>query len=628
MLDAERNYTVHDQELLAIVDSCKKWRHNILSLSQPLEIITDHKNLEHFVTRKELNQRQIRWMEFLGELPYTITFRKGADNGAADALSRLSEYKFTSTPKIDAIVKNPYSLLELTTLSASNDAEFQTCLKESLLQDDTWKLLVDHFCGKSVTLPPRILQHLDQYEYIDDLLYFDGRAVVGNNKDLRKQIAQQFHDTPSGGHSGRDRTYLAARRDFFWPGMKRFMAHYVRTCEKCRRTKLLRQKPYGLLEPLPIPSKPWESISMDMITDLPESEGHDSIFVVVDRLTKMAVFCPIRKDYTAEDIAEVFMRRVYLDHGLPADIVSDRGSIFLSSFWKTILEGCRITGKHSTAFHPQTDGQTERVNQELEQYLRVYTSAQQDDWASILHWAQFHYNNTVSASTGQSPFYLNYGFHPTTHFLIPPRGRSVPGEERMKVIIDNIEEAKAALTLAQESQAKYYNKHHSRVPFKVGDQVYLSTRNLRSTLLKAKLGPRFVGPYKIIKQIGNNAFKLELPQGSRFHNVFHASLLQPYEKSTIDRPTYKPEPLVEGEEVLYYVDEIMDAKRMQGTVKYHTSWLGYGEEDNTWEPLSSFDKKPNLIRNFYQRFPRRPRPKGLEKFLANAEREEGDDVRV
>ncbi len=201
-------------------------------------------------------------------------------------------------------------------------------------------------------------------------------------------------------------------RDFWWPQMWKTVKDYVTTCDTCSRSKIPRHRPYGLLQPLPIPETPWTSISMDFIVDLPPSKTFDSIFVVVDRLTKIAHFIPCHKTVTGEETARLFIDNVYRLHGLPNDIISDRGTQFTSKFWQSLFKILGVDIKLSSAYHPQTDGQTERVNQVLEQYLRCTINYHQDNWVDLLPLAEFAYNNTLQGSTQQTPFFANYGHHP------------------------------------------------------------------------------------------------------------------------------------------------------------------------------------------------------------------------
>ena len=218
---------------------------------------------------------------------------------------------------------------------------------------------------------------------------------------------------PTAGHPGRAKTIALIKRDFFWRKPKLFVQDYISSCMRCARNKPRRHSPHGLLEPLPVAQRPWSSISMDHIEQLPLSGGYDAILVIICRFTKYGLFLPTHTTSTSRDLAILFLAWVFSKHGLPDEIISDRGSRFVSKFWKTVTSKLNIKRKLSTAYHPETDGQTERVNQTLERYLRIYCAYQQNDWHEWLPLAEFSYNNSDHSSTGLSPFMANYGYHPS-----------------------------------------------------------------------------------------------------------------------------------------------------------------------------------------------------------------------
>lgn len=231
------------------------------------------------------------------------------------------------------------------------------------------------------------------------------------------ELLNIYHDSPVAGHWGQAKTCELISRHYTWSNMRRYINRYIANCPTCIRSRQPRQEPQGHLLPLAIPESPWSSISMDFIVGLPPStNGYTCIWVVVDRLTKMAHFIPCKETINSEGLAHLFLDNIFRLHGLPTSIISDRGSIFTSRFWQSLLSLLKIKSCMSTAFHPQTDGQTERINSILEQYLRSYLNYQQDDWVSLLAIAEFSYNNTVQSSIRHSPFEANYGFHPRFTF--------------------------------------------------------------------------------------------------------------------------------------------------------------------------------------------------------------------
>jgi transposase InsO family protein len=286
------------------------------------------------------------------------------------------------------------------------------------------------------------------------------------------KVLHDHHDSLAAGHFGFRKTLKAIKQQYWWPNQFKFIKEYVQSCDTCTRAKSTHHKPYGLLQPLPIPQGPWQSISMDFITDLPLSNGFDSILVVVDRFTKMAHFIACNKAILAKETADHILQQVIKLHGLPKDIISDRGPQFASKFWARLFELLGTKINLSTAFHPQTDGQTERTNQTLEQYLRCTVDYQQDNWSKLLYTAEFAYNNSLHASTGQTPFFSNYGYHPRMNASLPLQS-TIPAAEDITNQLQDVQKVlKRTLEEAQKNSKKFADKKRQAHPkFKIGDKV-------------------------------------------------------------------------------------------------------------------------------------------------------------
>jgi len=251
--------------------------------------------------------------------------------------------------------------------------------------------------------------------------------------------------------------------------MRETIKQYVKNCDICQRTKVVRHAPYGLMKPNEAPDRPWKSISIDFITDLLLSEGSDAVLIVIDRLTKMAHFVPSTKDMNARQFQETFMSERFRLHGQPRDIITDRGSIFTSDLWKETTKKLGIEKRLSMAFHPQTDGQMERTNSTLEQYLRAYVNYEQDDWKELLPMAEFAYNNGYQESTKHTPFFANYGTNPEYQAI----GHLIQGKttspEDMSQLHDTLQ---AEMTEAQIRQKEYYDAQRKPDPnIQQGDMV-------------------------------------------------------------------------------------------------------------------------------------------------------------
>ena len=284
--------------------------------------------------------------------------------------------------------------------------------------------------------------------------------------------------------------------------------------------------------PNSIPEKPWTHISADFITKLPLAQGYDSILVVVDRLTKIVHFIPTTEKMSAEGLARLFRDNVWKLHSLPKSIISDRGPQFAAGLMRELNEMLGIKSKLSTVFHPQTDRQTKRINQELEQYLRMFIDHRQEQWSEWLGTAEFAYNNKVHSSTRISPFKANYGQDPRIGFKERKKGKYMGAEKFMEKMKEIQEEAKAGLRKAQKDMRKYADRKRSDTEeYKVGDLVMLSTKDLKYQMVgrrTEKLTERFVGPYKIKKIVLSNAVELELPSTVKIHPVVNVSRIHRY----------------------------------------------------------------------------------------------------
>jgi hypothetical protein len=394
--------------------------------------------------------------------------------------------------------------------------------------------------------------------------------------------------------------------------MAQSVKRYVRSCDSCQRNKPSNQRPLGLLTPLRVPTDRWEQITMDFIVQLPRTnQGYDSIVVFVDRLSKRVHLAPTTTTASAVEIARIFFDVVFRHHGLPATIISDRDPKFTSRFWKTLfsLLGTRIS--LSTAFHPETDGQTERMNRTLEDMLRALVNYRQNDWDTWLTAAEFAINNSKQSSTGFSPFYLDTG---RTPIITGPLTGSTTTPSQVAFADKFIEEmrsalriAKDALLKAQDHQMEYANKKRRPGTFNVGDLVLLSSTNIcpnQSTQRPSKkLLPKYLGPFKVEQKVSSVTYKLNLPPSMRIHPVFHISLLKPYHANPTDFPdrTQSPPPPIyvdDSDTPEFEVEFILDKRCYRRQTQYLVKWAGYPEHDATWVPISNLKNAREAITEF------------------------------
>lgn len=393
--DPERNYDIYDKELLAIIRALDEWRHFLEGAHQQFEIWTDHKNLQYFRTAKKLNRRQARWSLFLSRFDFMLHHRPGKTAGNPDALSRQPNHVPEGQDNMDVTLLKPEWFSRIASMRGHVEVQG---VGDDLLSD----------IGKDQAREEIALKALGRrdpkWNTEGNLLLYKGLVYVPPTLALRRRVMQEHHESQFAGHPGQAKTLELITRNYWWPSMKKDVQHYVKTCVPCQRTKTFPAKPSGYLQPNAIPQVPWEHISVDMITGLPESLTYNAILVVVDRFSKMIRLIPTTDHLSSEGLARLFRDHVWKLHGFPVKVISDRGTQFASQFMQALHELLGSKAALSTAYHPQTDGQTERVNQDVEQFLRLFTNDKQDDWADWLAIAEFTYNNRVHSATKQSPF--------------------------------------------------------------------------------------------------------------------------------------------------------------------------------------------------------------------------------
>lgn len=555
-------------------------------------------------SKPNLSRRQIRWAEELQRYNFDWLYQKGKDN-IADPLSRLPSADIKAT--LQAVTRrkttennknrgNKHSPAEHEESTPESDVDTADVMSPSPLLDRI-KEAYQHDPWIKNTNNTRAFTHKA------GLWWHDGKLVVPNDPGIKADILREAHDALYSGHFGFEKTLKNIKRYYWWPLVYTEAKKYCRTCDSCQRMKASNRKPAGPLQPLPIPERNWESVSLDLITDLPATpRGHDTVVVFVDRLSKMTHFAPCKKTVTATELAEIFLREVVRLHGFQKNLVMDRDTRFTSQFFQDV---CRMFGTKlnmSTAFHPQTDGQTERMNRILEDALRHYVSPTQTDWDLYLTPLEFAVNNSVQESTKETPFTLNYGFDPSSPLNLDLQVKSGSAQDMAKQLQQRLADAKLAIQKAQNRQRQQANKKRDFAMYNTGDLVLLNTKNFRfkSTGVR-KLMPRWCGPFKVEKAIGLVAYRLELPPNLRMHNVFHVSLLKQYHKDT--RSVLPPPPELIDDSLEHEVDSILDhrdTKQGDKTIReYLVQWKGYGPEYNLWEPEDNLENCPILLKEYW-----------------------------
>ncbi|KAL4037249.1 hypothetical protein IC575_000837 [Cucumis melo] len=562
----ECNYPTHDLELAAVVLALKIW--------EKCHIFTDHNSLKYIFDQKELNLRQRRWLELIKDYDCTIEYHPGKANVVADALSRKSRLPKSALCGIRVALLNE--------LRGS---------KAVVTTEDSGSLLA---------------QFQVEFELrTDGAIVKQERLCVPNISELKNAILEEAHSSAYAMHPGSTKMYRTLKKTYWWSGMKQEIAEYVDRCLICQQVKPVRQRPGGFLNPLPVPEWKWEHITMDFLFGLPRtSSEHDGIWVIVDRLTKMTRFIPIKMTSRLDQLARLYVDKIVSQYGVPVSIVSDRDPRFTSKFWPSLQKAMGTGLKFKTSFHPQTDGQSERTIQTLEDMLRACVLQLKGSWDTHLPLMEFAYNNNYQSSIGMAPYEALYGRPCRTPVCWNEVGeRKLVGPELVQITTNNIKLIRENLRITQDRQKSYADKRRKNLEFQVGDQVFLKLSPWRGVILfgrKGKLSPRYIGPYQITERVGPAAYRLELPiELARIHDVFHVSMLRKY----IPDPSHvlQAQP-VELKEDLSYVEEpvqILDRKeqvlRNKTIPLIKVLWRHHGAEEATWEPEFQMKKRYSIL---------------------------------
>ncbi|KAG1962189.1 retrotransposable element [Pimephales promelas] len=540
---SERNYDVGNRELLAIRLALGEWRQWLEGATIPFVVWTDHRNLEYIRSAKRLNARQARWALFFARFEFVISYRPGSKNTKPDALSRLFD-----SPEVPI---DPEGILPKGRVVGATIWGIERQVKRAL----------------SHTPAPRACP----------------RGLLFVPVPTRLAVLQWAHSAKLAGHPGVRGTLASIRQRFWWPTRERDTRRFVAACSVCAQTKSGNSPPAGLLRPLPIPSRPWSHIALDFVTGLPASAGKTIILTVIDRFSKAAHFIPLAKLPSAKETAQIIVENVFRIHGLPTDIVSDRGPQFTSQFWR---EFCRLIGASvslSSGFHPQSNGQAERANQTVGRILRSLSFRNPASWSEQLPWAEYAHNSLPSSATGLSPFQSSLGYQPPL-FSSQLADSNVPSAQAFVQRCERTwRRVRSALCRYRAQTVRAANKRRTKSPrYCCGQRVWLSTLNLPLKTTSRKLTPRFIGPFRIAQIVSPVAVRLVLPRYlRRVHPVFHVSCVKPVIRAPIRSPS--PPIRVEGAPI-YRVRKILDMRPQGRGHQFLVDWEGYGPEERSWVP--------------------------------------------
>jgi hypothetical protein len=565
--------SIYEKECLAILFAVEHWRPYL----QHGEFIikTDHQSLTHLDDQRLSTPWQQKALTKLLGLQYKIQYKQGSENRVADALSRR--------PNMDQDTANAH----LNTVSMSTiTPDWLLQVTQGYDQDPTAKKILTQLA---------VGGQLAHYTITQGVIRYKGRIWLGSNQEMHQKVMSALHDSAVGGHSGFPVTYRRIKSNFAWPGMKHQIREFVQGCQICQQAKPERVKYPGLLLPLPVPKQAWQTVSLDFISGLPPTGKGNCILVVVDKLSKYAHFMILKHPFTALTVAKTFLSEVYRLHGLPTAIISDRDPIFTSRLWQELF---RLTGTQlclSSSYHPQSDGQTERVNQCLETYLRCFVHSCPRQWPMWLSLAEFWYNTCHHSSLGKSPFEVLYGHLPTQVGLVAAEQCEVPDlqqflEDRQKVL----QQVRMHLQRAQARMKRQADQGRTERSFSVGDQVFLKLQPYCQSSIterqNQKLSFRFFGPYAIKRQINHVAYELALPAGSSIHPVFHVSQLKAVIRSRIPVSPVLPDLSHNLQVPVVVLDTRL--RRQAGKVQNQLliQWSGWHPTLATWEGESDIKR--------------------------------------
>jgi Integrase zinc binding domain/RNase H-like domain found in reverse transcriptase/Integrase core domain/Chromo (CHRromatin Organisation MOdifier) domain len=620
---AETAYWPTELETSALVFAVKKTRHLVEANDFPTVIYSDHVAVKHIahstslktVSPERANMRLIRASQYLSQFRLDVRYRPGKDNIPADALSRIKHVEttadiFTVSSDIIPSQDRPAGAHSTIQMDADFIHEWSTALKEDKHYRTIYSELYDKLDDQSQSESYRWIMKLVQgYPLLFVQKGSDGlRACIPS--DLVKRVMQTAHDRD---HPGIENSFARIRDHFYMPGLSSVVREYISTCPECARKRTVRHKPYGNLQPIAPPVNPFDTITIDFIVKLPESGGYDSILTITDKVSRAVIFAPGKETWTAVEWADVLLDAVTRRWGVPSTIISDRGSVFVSELWRNLFKKLGVSLLFSTAYHPQTDGQSEATNQYLQTVLRFFVNERQDDWADFLGEAEFIINNATSSSTKMAPNEILFGFK--LRDPITALGQQIAAGTSNNSHLETAPirrtmaraQAEDASRHASYHMARQYNKRHKDISFAVGDKVYIRLGNgyKLQGIPKAKLGDQRTGPFEVLEKVGKLAYKLDLPPAWRIHPVLSVAQLELFRPDPFNRTTAPPKPIVVDGEEEYEVEAIIkSAMRGRGANRekhYLVRWKGYGPASDEWIPARDMEHAPDIVQEFENR---------------------------
>ncbi|WVZ96354.1 hypothetical protein U9M48_042006 [Paspalum notatum var. saurae] len=559
----------YEWELIGLVQAVRHWRPYLWG--RPFIVKTDHRSLKFLLDQRLSTIPQHPWASKLIGFDFMVEFKPGHANVVADALSRRNADDEQHLGACAAVSGPVFTMFEELRAELAQTPQLDSVRGHAEAGTEGWSTL-------------------------DGLILKNKRVFVPAGSPLVSKIIADAH---TAGHEGVQKTLHRVCATFHIPGDHGLVRQYVSSCRVCQQNKTDHLRPAGLLQSLEVPLAVWADIAMDFMeglcggtadlirAKLPRVNGKTVILTVVDRFSKFAHFIPLAHPYTATTVARAFFSEIVRLHGIPASIVSDRDPVFTSTFWRELFELSGTKLNMSSAFHPQSDGQSKATNKIITMYLRCLTGDRPRQWIQWLPWAEFCYNSSFQASLGTSPFKVVYGRDPPTLQQYNGSSARLPAvDQQLRDRDEFLMEIRDRSEQAQQYQKNQHDRRHREVVFSPGQWVWLRLLHRPAASLdvrgRSKLGPRFYGPFKVLERIGEVAYRLLLPAGARLHNVFHVGLLKPYKG---EEPQETPElpPIQHG--------RVLRGRLARGMSEVLVQWQGQSAAEAAWVPLAEFKQR-------------------------------------
>ena len=617
---AERNYSTYDRELLALKESLRHFSYYLIG--RRFRVCTDHHSLVRLNTQSELSPRLARWLSIFLQYDMEIHHIPGETNVVADALSRISGDSPASSfaPQSPADLTQAHEramraediardlLVGLHTVQMLTDSSFVSQLMQNYTTCPDFQVLYQ--LGKDGELLGQ--PGYRHFDFSDDLLYHvdsTGRTRICVPTALRAAVLRLAHD--DAGHVGSDKTYLSLVAKVYWNNMKRDVENYVHSCLICQAAKNYKQKPIGLPKSHDVPADKFDVISVDLLSGLPPtSQGHDSLFVMLDSFSQHVTLAPTHKSATTQELVDLFLHYFYRTRGLPAAIISDNGPNVSSHFWDTVFQTLGVQVRHSSKYYPQANGRVERINATILDMLRTKLAQGSSEWTVHLPFIEFALNHAPRRETGLSAFQVEYGKNPRSVMDLA-LDQVLP---QAQTTVDNI---RAGENLVRDTLASIANRAETRLlpsrrplRWQVGDLVWIDARLFNQQFEIRKFRDRYIGPFPVTEVFNNNNYRVDVRQ--RFprmdQDVFNAKFLRPH----VSRKDHLQQPVVSQPVPGFYeVARIINHRERHGAKQYLVRWKGFSSADDTWEPVAHLSRTPalrQLLQNYEQRRTRQDAP--------------------